>query len=102
MSSKDVLWEVVDKFGKVMTGENIQTYIFGTKKDGNPRAAYDILKPFLHPDKKKKKGKKGGYFSLYDDPEDIRLGKKKKKKKKKDKKKGKKNKGYHSPKFNRF
>ena len=52
--SKNTLVEVLEK---VVTPENIQKYIFGTKKSGQPRALYDILKDYTVDTKRKKKNK---------------------------------------------
>lgn len=48
--------------GDVVTPKNIQEYILGTKKNGQPRAVYDIVKDFMidKPKKKKKHKKKKG------------------------------------------
>lgn len=73
----------------ITSPENIQKYILGTKKNGTPRAVYDIIKDYSQPAKKKGKKKKNkGYkdsgditgYSLY-----VTTKKKGKKKKKKDK-----------------
>ena len=71
----------------LMSPEGLQKYVFGTKKNGTPRAIYDIVKDYTKP-KKKKKGKKKKNknddipmsYSFY-------LSTKKGKKKKKNKKK---------------
>lgn len=62
--------------------DNFQKYILGTKKNGQPRALYDVVKDQTAP-KKKKKGKKHS-----DGPNsyELLLTAKKKKKKKKNKK----------------
>ena len=66
--------------------ENIQKYILGTKKNGCPRAVYDIVKDYTKPKKHKKKKKKHHddndltSYSLY-----VTTKKKGKKKKKKNK-----------------
>lgn len=72
---------------QLITAENIQKYVLGSTKEGNPRAIYDVVRDFIKPKKKKKKGKKGKY-SMVDEYAVLR----KKKKKKKGKKKKKKNK----------
>ena len=71
--------KVVNSLAKIITAENIQKYILGYKKNGTPRAAYDIIKDYLEPKKKKSSGqkKKKDSYALY-------LKAKKKKKKKKD------------------
>lgn len=65
----------------VFTEDNIKNYILGTKKNGSPRAVYDIIKDTTECSgtKKKKKKKNGSSYDVY-------LGVKKKKKKKKGKK----------------
>ena len=63
------------------TPEGFQKYILGTKKNGNPRAVYDVVRDYIPPRKKskrKKKSKKSDNGSLYD----LYRGKKSKKKKK--------------------
>ena len=72
---------------QLITAENIQKYVLGSTKEGNPRAIYDVVRDFIKPKKKKKNGKKGKY-SMVDEYAVLR----KKKKKKKGKKKKKKNK----------
>ena len=65
------------------TPEGFQKYILGTKKDGNPRAVYDIVRDYIPPkkkSKKKKKDKKSEDNSLYDLYR-VKKGKKKKKSK---------------------
>ena len=37
--------------------EGMQRYLFGTKKNGTPRAVYDIVKDYTKPKKGKKKKK---------------------------------------------
>lgn len=51
----------IDNLAVLTTPEGIQKYIFGNKKNGTPRALYDILKDIYGDDcrsKKKKKHKK--------------------------------------------
>lgn len=71
----------------ISTPENIQKYILGTKKNGQARAIYDIVKDYAKPKKKKKKKNKKKHngsnndltsYSLY-----VTAKKKKDKKKKK-------------------
>ena len=73
--------------------EGMQKYIFGSKKNGTPRAVYDIVKDYTKPSKKKKKKDKkkhkhssssGTSFEFY---LQNSSGKKKKKNKKNKKKK---------------
>ena len=72
---------LIENLAAMVTAENIQKYILGTNKSGQPRALYDVAKDLI-PYKKKKKGKKkkSGSSSL-----DIFVKAKKKKKKKKNK-----------------
>lgn len=75
------------------TPEGFQKYMLGTKKDGSPRAVYDVVKDYAKPKKKKKNKKKNSSipkssYSFY-----IDTKKKDKKKKKKNKKKN--NKHWH-------
>lgn len=72
----------------LMTPEGVQKYILGTKKNGTPRAVYDVVRDYTKPkkkkkDKKKKKGKNNvpASYSFYLNTSAA----KKKKKKKKDK-----------------
>lgn len=73
-----------EKIAEVVTAENIQRYIMGTKKNGQPRAVYDIVKDFAKPKKKKKKKHKKATapVSTYE----VYLANKKAKKKRKKKK----------------
>ncbi len=78
VNNKNVL---LNNLAALSNPDNIQKYIFGTKKDGYPRAVYDIVKDYTKPKKKKKKKDKYGdsTYSLYL----MAKGKKGKKKKKK-------------------
>lgn len=58
----------------------IQKYILGTKKNGQPRAVYDVVRDYTLPKKKKKKSKKQD--SMYSFYLGYGGGKKKKRKKK--------------------
>ena len=49
----------LDNLAELTTPDGIQKYILGTKKNGTPRAVYDIFKDYAKPKKKKKKNKKG-------------------------------------------
>lgn len=74
---------VLVAIANAITPNNIQKYVLGTKKNGQPRAIYDIVKDVTHLKKKvkHKKGKKGNSsYELY-----LGLGNTKKKKKKKNK-----------------
>lgn len=77
---------LVDNLAVMTKPENIQKYILGTKKNGQPRAVYDIIKDYTLPKHKKKKKKKHESkptaYSLY---LQTKGSKKKKKKKKMDK-----------------
>lgn len=75
---------ILNNIAILMTPENVQKYILGNKKNGSPRAVYDVIKDYTKPKKKKKKNKKkatnngGSRYDLY-------VSAKKKKKKKKNK-----------------
>lgn len=80
----------VENIMKIMNPEGVQKYILGTKKNGTPRALYDVLKDYSKPKKKKKKkGKKNNEipasYSLYLNTTNSKKKKKKKDKKNKDK-----------------
>lgn len=81
MSDKNVF---VDNMMVLASPEGIQKYIMGTKKNGQPRAAYDIIKDIWGIDdkkkKRKKKSKKSKKHSL--SAYDFYVSKKKKKHKK--------------------
>lgn len=71
----------------ILSPENFQKYVLGTKKNGNPRALYDVVKDYTVPKKKGKKKKKknrdnsiSGTYSFYLDTHKKKKGKKKKKK----------------------
>lgn len=49
-------------FGTIMDG--IQQYVLGTKKNGEPRAVYDIIKDYTVPKKKKKHKKKNKHWHI--------------------------------------
>lgn len=70
--------QIAGAIKEVFTEDNIKNYILGTKKNGSPRAIYDVIKESREPacEKKRKKKHKGG--SSYD----LYLGVKKKGKKK--------------------
>ena len=73
----------LNNLAELTTPEGIQKYFFGTKKNGTPRAVYDIFKDYIKPKKKHKKHKnkknESNSYAFY-------LNTKKGKKKKKDKK----------------
>lgn len=64
---------IKEQIASIVTLENIQKYILGTRKSGQPRALYDILSDF---GKKKKSKSKKIKPSLY-----LNINRKKKKKK---------------------
>lgn len=49
--------QIVDAIMVSTIMDNIQKYILGTKKNGEPRAMYDIIKDYTLPKKKKNKKK---------------------------------------------
>lgn len=74
---------LLDNLAVLTTPEGIQKYLLGTKKNGTPRAVYDVVRDYAKPKKKKKdkKNKKGG--TSYEFYLNTKKGKKKKKKEKK-------------------
>lgn len=74
---------LIDNLAILTSPKGFQDYVLGTKKNGAPRAIYDVVKDFYNPKKKKKKdkkkAKKGTSYSFY------LTSKKKKKKKNKNK-----------------
>lgn len=76
----------IENMSVLATPEGVQRYILGTKKNGAPRAVYDVVKDFAVPRKKKKKGKNkksgGNSSSTYAFYLDSKKSKKKKKKNK--------------------
>jgi len=78
--------QVIENLEKLTNPDNFQKYVLGYKKNGQPRAAYDVIKDvYIEPKKKKKKkhDKNNPYntYSFY-----MNAKKKKKKHKKKNKK----------------
>lgn len=71
-----------EKLSELITAENIQKYVLGSTKEGNPRAIYDVVRDFIKPKKKKKKKGKKGKYSIVDEYAVFRKKKKGKKKKK--------------------
>lgn len=68
-----------DKYMKaIRLTDDIQKYVLGTKKNGDPRAVYDVIKDYTKPKKKKKKKK-----DVFDPYSSLYPSKKKKKKHKK-------------------
>lgn len=83
--NKDTLATIANSFSDIATPDGLQKYILGTKKNGQPRALYDIVKDFAQSDCKKKKKKKHAYDNTYAFYLSTQESKKKKKKKKKNK-----------------
>lgn len=79
----------VENMSILTTPEGFQKYVLGTKKNGTPRAVYDVIRDYVEP--KGKKGKKKKKDKKKDKHDDASMygfylsSKKKKKKKKKDK-----------------
>lgn len=86
---------LLENLAEIATPENVQKYILGTKKDGNPRAVYDIIRDYTKPGKKKKKKHKKNKNHGVDDVTAYSLYVTTKKKGKKKGKKKKKNKHWH-------
>ena len=77
--------EVRDAWFDLTTPDGMQKFFLGTKKNGQPRAVYDVVKFYTSPKKAKKKGKKhSDDTSMYSFYLNTKGGKKKKKKHKKD------------------
>lgn len=76
--------KILTILAEVATVENFQKYILGSKKSGQPRAVYDVVRDYTKP-KKKKKGKKGASDNTYGLYLELKKGKKKHGKKKRDK-----------------
>jgi hypothetical protein len=74
--------KLIRELCKLVSGTNIQRYMLGTKKNGQPRAVYDIVKDCINK-KKKKKRKKDRSRSAVDLFISETFKKKKSKKKKK-------------------
>ncbi len=72
----------IENLAVLATPEGIQKYILGTKKNGVPRAVYDIIKDCKKKDKKKKKKHKKHEASSYKFYLESKDKKKKKKKNK--------------------
>lgn len=73
----------LENLAELTTPEGIQKYFLGTKKNGAPRAAYDIFKDYIKPKKKKhkKNKKKKNESNSYSFYLNTKKGKKKKDKK---------------------
>lgn len=76
----DAKTQILENLSVLTNMDNIQKYLLGTKKNGSPRAVYDIVKDYRKPKKQKKKGGGNSSYSLY---LNAKSGKKKHKKKKK-------------------
>ena len=85
MSAKNTLATLANSFGDLATPDGMQKYILGTKKNGQPRALYDIVKDFTKDSKGGKKKKKESADNMYAFYLSTKEAKKKKKKKKKNK-----------------
>lgn len=76
---------IAENLSVLASPEGFQKYVLGSKKNGTPRAVYDVVKDFVHPKKKKKhkkdkKGKKLKASGSYNFYVNAKKGKKKKKK----------------------
>lgn len=80
---------LVENLSVLATPEGFQKYMLGTKKNGSPRAVYDVVKDYAQPKKKKKKDKKKDKDKSTNNTYSFYLDSKKDKKKKKKKKKSK-------------
>ena len=85
----------LNNIAELATPEGVQKYLLGTKKNGTPRAVYDVVRDYTHPKKKKKKHKNKKSKELPTSYAFYLSTKDSKKKKKKDKKKKKKDKYWH-------
>lgn len=77
--------QLAENLSVLATPDGFQKYLLGSKKNGQPRAIYDVFKDYFEPKKKKKKKKKNKKkvkLSTYDVYLQTK-GKKKKKKKNK-------------------
>lgn len=84
----------VENMQVLLSPDGMQKYLFGFKKNGTPRAVYDIVSDYTKPKKKKhkKKGNKGKKNKNANTSFEFYLNSKKNKKKSK---KHKKNKYWH-------
>jgi len=80
---------LVQNLAQLVTLDGMQKYLLGTKKNGTPRAVYDVVKDYTQPKKKKKDKKKGKKHKDSNSTYSFYIESKKGKKKKKNKKKGK-------------
>ena len=74
--------EIRDAYLDLATPDGLQKFFLGTKKNGQPRAVYDVVKHYTTPKKEKKRKKD----KLPDSTYSFYLNAKSKKKKKKHKK----------------
>lgn len=76
---------LLENLNTLVSPEGIQKYVLGTKKNGTPRAIYDVIKDYTKPKKKKKnkknKKKKDDIPTSYSFYLNTKDGKKKNKKK---------------------
>lgn len=75
----------IENMAILTSPEGVQRYLLGTKKNGTPRAVYDVVKDYTKPKKKKKDKKKessSSPSSTYAFYLDSKKSSKKKKKKK--------------------
>lgn len=85
LQSKEGTNVFLDNLSVLATPDGFQKYVLGTKKNGDPRAIYDVVKDCSKPKKKKKKKNKDkskSSNSTYAFYIDSKKGKKKKKKNK--------------------
>lgn len=57
MSEEKTQSVLLDNLAVLTSPDGFQKYILGTKKNGTPRAVYDIVRDYTKPKKKKKKDK---------------------------------------------
>ncbi len=76
---------LLENLSVLATPEGIQKYLLGSKKNGEPRAIYDVVRDYTKPKKKKKKNKKkkdgASSYKFYVDTKKSKKDKKKKKNK---------------------
>lgn len=82
---------LTENLSQLLTPEGIQRYFLGVRKDGQPRAVYDVIKDYVNPKKKKHKKdkKKNKKHKKNDSTYSFYVSSKKKKKHKKKNKKDK-------------
>lgn len=60
--------KILESIADILTPDNVQKYILGTKRNNSPRAIYDVVKDCIKLKKKKVKGKPNknkNAYSLY-------------------------------------